>query len=254
MRKTVNVRGVEIGAGLPKICVPICGADASAIICGAKAARASGADLVEWRADFFEGRGDEKASTEMLKAVRGEIGDMPLIYTLRTKSEGGLADMEFDEYAELCAEAAATGLADIIDVEALREGCPADGLVEELYLLRVKTLLSHHEFSCTPPEEKMLSLFRAMRDMHGDVVKLAVMPQSPADVLALLSACACASSEEDMPPVVAMSMGKLGAVSRVCGETFGSAITFASLGGAASAPGQMDISDVKRAIDALRGE
>lgn len=57
-----------------------------------------------------------------------------------------------------------------------------------------------------------------------------------------------------MPPVVAMSMGKLGAVSRVCGETFGSAITFALLGGAASAPGQMDISDVKRAIDALRGE
>ena len=253
MPKTVKIRGVEAGAGLPKICVSICGADVKEIVAAAGAVRGSGADIAEWRADFFRGCRDEKASADALKAVRNEIGDMPLIYTLRTKGEGGEAGLEFDEYAELCAEAAATGLADVIDVEALREDCPADGLVEELYLLKAKTLLSHHEFSRTPPESELLAMLEKMRDMRADMVKLAVMPRRPADVLALLSACERAAAEEGMPPVTAISMGTLGAVSRICGGTFGSAMTFASLGGNASAPGQMDVSDVRRAMEALRG-
>lgn len=253
MRKTVKIRGVKIGAGLPKICVSICGADKRAIASAARAARDSGADMAEWRADFFRDCGDEKASAEILKTVRNEIGDMPLIYTLRTKGEGGEAALEFDEYAELCAEAAATGLADVIDVEALRAGCPAEGLIEELYLLKAKTLLSHHEFSRTPPENVMSAMLENMRDMRADMVKLAVMPRSAADVLALLSACERAAAEDGMPPVTAISMGRLGAVSRICGGTFGSAMTFASLGGNASAPGQMDVSDVRRAMEALSG-
>lgn len=56
--------------------------------------------------------------------------------------------------------------------------------------------------------------------------------------LTLLSAT-LEAKEVLLCPVVTMSMGQLGLVSRLCGQQFGSAITF-GLAGEASAPGQID--------------
>ena len=47
-----------------------------------------------------------------------------------------------------------------------------------------------------------------------------------------------------------MSMGALGAVSRLAGETFGSAMTFANPG-QASAPGQVSLDIVNEVLNAL---
>lgn len=46
-------------------------------------------------------------------------------------------------------------------------------------------------------------------------------------------------------------MGPLGAVSRLCGEAFGSAMTFANPG-TASAPGQVGLDVVNAVLDSLR--
>ena len=51
-------------------------------------------------------------------------------------------------------------------------------------------------------------------------------------------------------PVITMSMGVLGGVSRLCGEAFGSAMTFANPG-QASAPGQISLDVVNDVLDAL---
>ena len=66
------------------------------------------------------------------------------------------------------------------------------------------------------------------------------MPQSRADVLELLAATAEMTDHHPETPVITMSMGALGAVSRLCGEAFGSAMTFANPG-QASAPGQVSL-------------
>jgi 3-dehydroquinate dehydratase-1 len=76
------------------------------------------------------------------------------------------------------------------------------------------------------------------------------MPQSIEDVQRLLAATLRASRELPIP-VITMSMGGLGAVSRICGGVFGSALTFA-VGAAASAPGQIAIEDVRAALDVLQ--
>ena len=52
-------------------------------------------------------------------------------------------------------------------------------------------------------------------------------------------------------PVITMSMGALGAVSRLSGEAFGSAMTFANPG-TASAPGQVGLDVVNAVLDSLR--
>ena len=86
--------------------------------------------------------------------------------------------------------------------------------------------------------------------LGADVAKIAVMPQSMDDVLALLAATERASRNVDIP-LVSMAMGPLGAVTRAAGWIFGSAMTFA-VGASSSAPGQMPIEDVRLVVEALQ--
>lgn len=244
----MTLRGVRLGAGCPKICVPIIGKTEGDVIMAAKRVAACGADIAEWRADFYNRALDEDATVSMLGAIRRELGNMPLIYTFRTKSEGGEKDCGFDEYAELCVTAA-SAKADVVDVQAFWQDDPVEGLVEELYLLKTKILLSHHEFSRTPQVEEMVDCLSEMDKMGGDIIKLAVMPRDSADVLRLL--IATDKMKNSACPVVTMSMGRLGAVSRVCGESFGSAMTFGCIGGATSAPGQIEATELAQILKIL---
>jgi hypothetical protein len=97
----------------------------------------------------------------------------------------------------------------------------------------------------------MVSRMVAMQQAGADLPKLAVMPQSRADVLELLAATAEMTDHHPETPVITMSMGALGAVSRLCGEAFGSAMTFANPG-TASAPGQVGLDVVNAVLDSLR--
>ena len=72
-----------------------------------------------------------------------------------------------------------------------------------------------------------------------------------ADGLELLAATAEMADHHPETPVITMSMGALGAVSRLCGEAFGSAMTFANPG-TASAPGQVGLDVVNAVLDSLR--
>lgn len=64
-----------------------------------------------------------------------------------------------------------------------------------------------------------------MRRRSG-IVKLAVMPQNYKDVLNLLDVTAQFREENPDTPVITMSMGSLGGISRISGETFGSCVIF----------------------------
>ena len=70
-------------------------------------------------------------------------------------------------------------------------------------------------------------------------------------VIALLAATAEMADHHPETPVITMSMGALGAVSRLCGEAFGSAMTFANPG-TASAPGQVGLDVGNAVLDSLR--
>ena len=55
MSKYVEVRGVKIGEGVPKICVPIVGKTKEEILAAARSFEDVALDVVEWRVDWFEG-------------------------------------------------------------------------------------------------------------------------------------------------------------------------------------------------------
>ena len=89
MKKTVKLRNIVIGEGMPKICVPIVGASREEILDEARAVIELPADIVEWRIDHYEDVFDRGRFAETLGELRAVLGDMPLLVTFRSLAEGG---------------------------------------------------------------------------------------------------------------------------------------------------------------------
>jgi 3-dehydroquinate dehydratase-1 len=89
-----------------------------------------------------------------------------------------------------------------------------------------------------------------MRQSGADVVKLAVMPQNAEDVVTLLQETSHFHRNFPETPVITMSMGPLGCISRVAGETFGSCVTFGAFD-KASAPGQLPVDELNEVLTIL---
>ena len=248
--RTVTVRNVQIGTGRPKICVPITGKEEGEILSAAKTVKASPADLIEWRADWFEGIFDPERTQKMLQYLRNTLGNLPLLFTFRTAEEGGEKEIDVSSYAGLNIRIAQSGMADLIDVEAFTGGDAAGDVIEAAHSAGVKVIASNHDFHKTPPREEIVSRLVKMQEMGADIAKIAVMPQSRRDVITLLSATEEMTSEHARIPVITMSMGKTGVISRICGETFGSAVTFGSAG-RSSAPGQLDAEELEKVLSIL---
>ena len=123
-------------------------------------------------------------------------------------------------------------------------------LIEEAHTAGAAVVCSSHDFHKTPPRAELVSRMVAMQQAGADLPKLAVMPQSRTDVLELLAATAEMADRHPETPIITMSMGALGAVSRLSGEALGSAMTFANPG-QASAPGQISLEVVNEVLDAL---
>lgn len=248
--KTVTLRGVELGAGAPKIIVPIVGESREEILAQAAGLPGLPLDLAEWRADFYEDALDLPKALDTLKALRAALGDIPLLFTFRTRKEGGAREASPEAYQALTIAAARSGDADAVDVEIFS----GDGLVREViaaaHAAGAAVVGSSHDHEKTPPQEELAARLRRAQELGADLPKLAVTPRSRADVLTLLSATEEMVRRWADRPVITMSMGPQGTVSRLCGEVFGSAATFGTAG-RASAPGQIPVEELRQALDVL---
>ena len=246
--KILQIRGLMLGQGRPKICVPVVETTSEAILQSARRVRASEAELLEWRADYWEEDEQTKRVGQMLREIRREIGEMPLLFTCRTRDEGGRFPGG-PEYLRLNQAAIESRQADLVDVE-LRVGETAfRELCRQAHAAGRYILASSHDFAGTPPKEEMAARFARMEEWGADVLKMAVMPKDREDLLRLLSTSLLVSRRA-LRPVTAISMGEAGLESRVCGEAFGSALTFGCLD-KPSAPGQMEVGELAHILRAL---
>ena len=247
-RPVVRMRSVLLGDGRPKVCVPLVGATIAELEATASALDRGDYDLVELRIDFFSGWDAPEAVREAIAVVRAALPEeVPVIFTFRTKREGGERDIRPEDYADLLELALDAGV-DAIDVELFTERASLLRIVSAAHEAGVVVVMSSHDFESTPPRAEILARLAAQQELGADVLKLAVMPSSPRDVLMLMDATAEFVAEKATRPVITMSMGGLGVVSRLAGETFGSCVTFGSVG-AASAPGQIEARDLRAVLD-----
>ena len=244
---TVRVRNVEIGTGIPKICVPIVGVTKEDIIAEAKTFDSIPVDVVEWRVDWFEEVNHYESVENAAKQLRDILGETPILFTFRTAKEGGERAIEPDEYVELNEKIAKSGYVDLVDVEAFIGDTYVEKVVKTSHECGVKVIASNHDFRKTPPKAELISRMRKMQELGADIPKIAVMPQSTEDVLTLLSATEEMRRCYADRPVITMSMAGTGIVSRMCGEVFGSALTFGAAG-KVSAPGQIDVEELRTVL------
>ncbi len=247
---TVIVRNLELGAGIPALCIPNVGTCRDEIISLTRQYKELPMDLMEWRADWFEDIENIYNVTNVLTEIRDILEDIPLLFTFRTKGEGGVHAMDTDAYISLNQAAAATGMADLIDVELFTGDKHVTDLISFIHQYNTKVVVSNHDFSGTPAKSDIISRLRKMQDLGADISKIAVMPQNKKDVLTLLAATEEMAADYADRPLITMSMGNLGSLSRLAGEMFGSCLTFGS-GTAASAPGQIDAEELHSILQSI---
>ena len=246
---SVTVRNLTIGEGIPKICVPIVGVTKEEILEEARTVVDLPADLVEWRVDWFEDALVEDKVVAVLQELREALGEIPILFTFRTKNEGGEKAIAQERYVSLLMCVAKSKLVDLLDVEVFF-GDFVKQLIADIHDARTKVVGSNHDFAKTPPKGEMISCLKEMQEKGADIPKLAVMPQCEEDVKELMTATKEMVDVYADRPIVTMSMGELGKPSRIEGELFGSAITFGSAK-KASAPGQIEVIALRKHLEEI---
>ncbi len=244
-----SVRGIDYGGAKPLFCVPLVAEELAPLMAQAEIAHAVSADLIEWRADFNKEISAAKL-VESLGRLRSVLKSEPIIFTLRIKTEGGAQEIPQDIRRECIEAVISSGRADIVDIELCNEPSFREPVLRKAQQHGVRIILSAHDFQGTPADDEMLEKIRTMDRLGADVAKIAVMPRAPTDVLRLLQVTFEARRCFPRLALCTMSMGSLGAISRVAGFLYGSDMSFA-VGQTASAPGQIPIADARAMTDKL---
>lgn len=250
MVKTVKVKDIIIGEGIPKICIPMVGKTMEELIKEANHIKTLSFDVIEWRVDFFEKVDDMEEVKVALTEIRNIIPNAPIIFTFRSAREGGERMFSVDNYIKLNSEIVKTGQVNLIDVELFNEEHIVKDLIKVAHENDVYVILSSHDFNKTPAKEEIVSRLRKAQKLGGDIPKIAVMPQTTADVITLLDATREMAEVYADRPIITMSMSGKGVISRLAGEVFGSALTFGAAK-KASAPGQVPVQELREALTLL---
>ena len=250
--KPIELHGQPIAGGkFPLVCTPLVGRTHASVIAEVLQVLPKKPDVLEWRVDFFDGIGDHAALIQLARAIKQAAGDIPLLFTRRSTIEGGepITLNEAQVIAMYTAVCASKSI-DLIDYEMANDAANIAQVRAAAVAHDVKLVLSFHNFACTPGLDTLASKFLMAEQLGADVAKVAVMPHDMDDVLTLLTATQHASKTLRIP-LISMSMGAYGALTRLFGFAFGSALTFA-VGAANSAPGQVPIEDLNLVLAVLQ--
>ena len=248
--KTITIKGLNIGEGAPEIIVPIVGKTKEDIIEKANSFSGMKIDVVEWRVDFYDNVLNIESVLDTLKDLKLAIPNTPILFTFRTKKEGGEKEVSMDAYTALNKAVAETGNVDLIDVEIFSGDEVVKENIENIHKANVLVVGSNHDFFKTPDKDDIVSRLCKMQDMGADISKIAVMPTCIEDVLTLLSATNEMNTKYANGPIITMSMGPMGVISRLSGELFGSSMTFGAVG-QVSAPGQISVEKLEIVLNIL---
>lgn len=272
-----EIKNVKFGDGIPKICVPIIGRNDEEIISQAKGileeidrlAETYGREpgrtvsVIEFRADFYDKVIDEYCLSDILKQLREIFKDYLLLFTYRSEDEGGelrhdrAENMKSDIYDWVIK----SKCVDIIDIELLSGNYRVVRTATKAHDSGIAVLMSNHDFEKTPHDTEIVQRIINMEILGADLLKVASMPKKEFDVRRVMELTEVLAKgelprelahelnyEKITHPVITMSMGKLGKISRISGKKTGSAMTFVAIGGE-SAPGQYTLEEYLKATE-----
>lgn len=212
----------------------------------ARLAQQQGAGALELRADLLADPAQVRAA---LTAVRA-ASSLPLLLTYRSATEGGKGAGHGQGYEDYLASL--LQLRPPVAAVDIEMACPASkALVAEAKAGGYDVVGSCHDFTATPSAAQITQKLVQITADGADITKVAYMPRDAQDVAALRHAAHDFAGAYPHQPLIAISMGQLGAPSRT---DLVNCLTFATIAdGAASAPGQATIAYVRAWLENTPG-
>lgn len=208
------------------------------------------ADMAEFRIDLLDFASDTKAVIALGKELNQVLKNKPLIATIRTANEGGKLKVSDAEYEKIYSEYLKQPFMQLLDIEMFRDQAQVEKLTQRAHQKNVLVIMSNHDFDKTPAQQDIEQRLLKQDQMGADILKIAVMPKSKQDVLTLMNATLNVS-RKSKKPLLTMSMGRLGTISRIATANMGGSMSFGMIG-EASAPGQIDVAQLKQFLKTVQ--
>lgn len=245
------VKNLNIGDLPVKTIVPITAKTAEQAITQAQViASTPNADVAEFRIDLLEFSVDTKKVIALGQQLNQILKDKPLIATIRTHNEGGKMTVSDQNYEKIYREYLKKPFMQLLDIEMFRDAGSVAKLTKLAHDKKVLVIMSNHDFAKTPEQQDIENRLLKQDQMGADILKIAVMPKSKQDVFTLMNAT-LAVSQKSQKPLLTMSMGQLGTISRVSTANMGGSLSFGMIG-EASAPGQIDVTQLKQFLKTVQ--
>jgi 3-dehydroquinate dehydratase-1 len=245
------VKNLNIGDLPVKTIVPITAKTAEQAIAQAQViANNPNADVAEFRIDLLEFSADTKKVMALGQQLNQILKDKPLIATIRTHNEGGKMTVSDQNYEKIYREYLKKPFMQLLDIEMFRDAGSVAKLIQLAHDKKVLVIMSNHDFAKTPEQQDIENRLLKQDQMGADILKIAVMPKSKQDVFTLMNATLVVS-QKSQKPLLTMSMGQLGTISRVATANMGGSLSFGMIG-EASAPGQIDVTQLKQLLKTVQ--
>ena len=221
------------------ICVAVAVADSHSAIAAVKPLE-NDIDVVEIRLDAMQ----EVSIPELCKGI-----NRPLLFTNRPKWEGGLCNKPEEERLQLLLEAVQQQAA-FVDLELRTPLQYRKQLLGEIHDSQSRLIISYHDFEKTPDPAELSTVLQEQIDSGAHIGKIVTMAHSYLDVLQVLH-LQCEAQKQNFP-LIAFCMGEEGKLSRIITLLLGGFMTYAALDEQqATAPGQLSVKQLKKAINKL---
>ena len=257
--KTLTIKDFTFGDGTPRICIPLIGRTGEEIFAMAKIIRmeidrldalySDRPDLriavIEWRADYYTNIAETTNVFNILRHLRALFSDRLVLFTFRSEEQGGEIrnDRVHMGMEDIMRNVVSSRMVDMVDVEAVVGNYNIARATTRLHEGGVKVVLSYHDFENTPHDAEIEEKLRQMDILGGDILKMAMMPKNQFDTRRIMEMNQRMVIERTKP-VALIAMGAHGIPSRTHGKESGAALTFATVAGASSAPGQIEAKDL----------
>lgn len=245
------VKNLNIGDLPVKTIVPITAKTAEQAMAQAQVIASNpDVDLAEFRIDLLEFSADTKKVIALGQQLNQILKEKPLIATIRTHNEGGKMTVSDQNYEKIYREYLKKPFMQLLDIEMFRDAGSMVKLTQLAHDKKVLVIMSNHDFNKTPEQQEIENRLLKQDQMGADILKIAVMPKSKQDVFTLMNAT-LAVSQKSQKPLLTMSMGQLGTISRVATANMGGSLSFGMIG-EASAPGQIDVTQLKQLLKTVQ--
>jgi len=203
------------------------------------------ADVVELRMDLIRG-GNLRI---LMDKCRRHFPSVKILVANRGKENGSIAVEE--QRIGLLKEAIELG-ADFVDVELDVAEHLREDIIRQIRAKskRTRLIISHHDFTRTPPARNLKEIYHACVLAGADIVKIVTTACCMEDNLKILNLIPYARRKNQ--DIIAFCMGEKGKISRIMSPLLGALFSFAALErGAESAPGQMTVGEMMRLMDII---